>query len=104
MHPLDMDDPAIWLQLQVFAGQIKAPAGGVRPLEADFSAGPRLADADRLGRALRTKQPFSGFFRRAAPRRCRPAWSSPPDQAAISGSASAPHGRDRLLQASRRSA
>src|SRR6185369_12718118 len=47
VHPLHMDYPAEWYQLQVFAGQVESSAFAVRPFVADLSARPRFADAHR---------------------------------------------------------
>src|SRR5580692_2526220 len=58
VHALDMYDPVIRLQLQVFASDVKSTAFAIRPFVTELAAGLRLVDADRHGPAVRTEQPF----------------------------------------------
>jgi hypothetical protein len=58
VHALDMYDPVIRLQLQVFASNVKSTAFAIRPLVPELAAGLRIVDADRHRPTFRTQQPF----------------------------------------------
>src|SRR5580692_3774348 len=58
VHALDMYDPVIRLQLQVFASDVKSTALAIRPFVSELAPSLRLVDADRHRPTFRAKQPF----------------------------------------------
>jgi len=58
VHALQVNEPAIRLNFQVFTGNVECSAFAIRPLVANLATWSRLVDADRHRPTVGTEQPL----------------------------------------------